>query len=235
MNEHSTAEQVKDDALFRFAEGFPTPQGGSGALARMVETVAGIRAYQRGIRYLEAQDAMLSVEQGFRCDGLMPVVTDYMTHVLAPTVEWRFRSGMEEELVKRYVESMDSEAPWGIQQLSEAVRDQVNRPALVNIEADGALMDARTTVRDEMGTPFSVTLLMLDMAVENMHEFSKAYQRQLFGEELNESLDLTPTFEMLTSMEAHPRAALPQNVRERAMQRQNAAPTQDDEIRQNQE
>ncbi|TBW57436.1 hypothetical protein EZI54_07190 [Marinobacter halodurans] len=203
------------ETLLKFPDGFPTA-GGAARSELITERVAAMRAYGRGIQQVDVSDASLSVEQAFRCDGLLPIVTDYLTHVLSPAMEWRFKSGREEKLVQQYLSSMTSDQPWTLSDLAESVRDQVNRPALYNKKDPRALMDAHTCVRTDSGIPLSVTWLMLDMAIEDIHQMSQEFQIRLSGESAPDTLDLTPTIEMLTNLEVSPRALLPEKVRERA-------------------
>ena len=213
-----TQEQDAIEGLFRFAQGFPTPDTAEQG-TRLIGSVAAMRAYERGILYVEIEDATLGVETAFSGDGILPVVSDYVTHILTPAIEWRFKSGLETQLVNQYISAMDPDQPWRIQDLAEAVRDQVNRPALVNVASEGGIMDVTTQLRDAPGIPVSVSLLMMDMAIENMQVLSMQYQQQLMGDALMDTLDITPTVNALADMEAHPRAEMPNDVRQRALAR----------------
>lgn len=205
--------------LFQFREGFPLGQVQGEQGEQLVEVVVTMSAYNRGILYVEAENATLGAEMAFKCDGLLPVVTDYLNHVLAPAVDWRFKSGLEKELVRQYMDAADGETPWSLREISDAVSRAANRPALANVADEQGLTSARTCVREQSGVPLSVTLLMVDLGLEHMHEMSQQYQLNLMGDPVPDTLDLTPTLQYLANMEVDPRATIPQDLKAKALQR----------------
>lgn len=199
-----------------FNDGFPNALSSYGARSiQVVEDALLLRAFDHGIQSVAVYEADLTPQQAFRSYGLMPVLVDYATHVIGRTMNWSFDSGLQERLLMEMLE--DSSKSMKLHDMMDLVRNKLSRPALYNRADPDALLDSRTSFRENAGIPISVTLLMMDLALETSHEISQQYHMNMTGDPQAETLDLTPTCDLLANLDyANPRVEIPRDLRLRA-------------------
>lgn len=205
-----------------FNDGFPNALSSYGTRSiQVVEDALLLRAFDHGIQSVAVYEADLKPQQAFRSFGLMPVLVDYATHVIGRTINWSFDSGLQEKILMEMLE--DSSKTMKLHDMMDLVRNKLSRPALYNRADPDALLDSRTAFRENAGIPISVTLLMMDLALETSHELSQQYHLNMTGDPQMETLDLTPTCDLLANLDyANPRVEIPRDLRLRANAVKNA-------------
>lgn len=193
-----------------FPTGFPLSLTRYQNPMQVVEDTLFMRACQLGILEIEVFDSDFSAQQGLRANTLMPVLVDYVTHVFGMKLQWEFQSAMQDQVMMEILEQNDQSQ--SIAELMKTVSERVNRPALYNKAHQGTLLNARTELREASGIPLSVTLMMMDMALETAHEMSMAYQQELIDDPRDEVLDLTPVIRLLQNIDAQPRVYVPETI-----------------------
>jgi hypothetical protein len=182
---------------------------------QVIEDTLFMRACQLGILEIEVFDTDFSAQQGLRSDGLMPILVDYVTHVYGTKLQWNFDSSLQDQVMVEILENNQTEL--AIADLMSEVSARVNRPALFNQSNDKALLNSQTQLREVTGMPFSVTLMMMDMALETAYEMSQSYQQKLVDDPREDVLDLTPVVELLQRMDAQPRVEIPETLDEQRL------------------
>ena len=104
-----------------------------------------------------------------------------------------------------------------IQNLMKQVSERVNRPAIYNQSDGKSLLKSKSELREVAGMPLSVTLLMMDMALETAYQMCQSYQQRLIDDPREDVLDLTPVVELLQRMDAQPRVDVPENLDNQSM------------------
>lgn len=196
-----------------FVNGFPMSLKGYQNPMEIIENTLFMRACQHGILQVELFDVGLTCQRALKADALLPVLTDYITHSFSRTLQWNFQTGLEDKIMLEFLENHTGEQ--SIADLLQEVAKKVNRPAIYNQAYAKGLLDARTELRETAGIPLSVTLLMLDLGLEASIEMSRAYQLEMTGDTMPETLDLTPVVRMLQHMEVQPRVEVPQDLAQR--------------------
>lgn len=195
--------------------GFPLSLNEFQNPVQVIEDTLLMRACQMGILEIEVFDTDFSAQQGLRADGLMPILVDYMTHVFGTKLQWDFDSSLQDQVMVEVLESNDNGLQ--IQDLMKQVSERVNRPAIYNQSDDKSLLKSKSELREVAGMPLSVTLLMMDMALETAYEMSQSYQQRLIDDPREDVLDLTPVVELLQRMDAQPRVEVPENLDNQSM------------------
>lgn len=180
---------------------------------QVVEDTLFMRACQLGILDIEVFDTDFSVQQGLRADGLMPILVDYVAHVFGTKLQWNFESSLQDQIMVEILESKEGDL--AISDLMQEVSARVNRPALYNRSDSKAILNSKSELREVTGMPFSVTLMMMDMALETAYEMSQSYQQTLINDPREDVLDLTPVVQLLQRMNAQPRVEIPETLNNR--------------------
>jgi hypothetical protein len=190
--------------------GFPVSVNQFKHPMQVIEDTLFMRACQLGILDIEVFDTDFSAQQGLRSDGLLPILVDYVTHVFGTKLQWDFDSSLQDQVMVEILENNNSEL--AIADLMREVSTRVNRPALYNQSNDKAVLNSQTQLREVTGMPLSVTLMMMDMALETAYEMSQSYQQKLVDDPREDVLDLTPVVELLQRMDAQPRIEVPETL-----------------------
>lgn len=208
--------EVAQSGRMTFENGFPNALAEHGLKSvQVVEDALLLRAFDQGIQSVAVYEADLTPQQAFRSHRLIPILVDYATHVIGRTLNWSFDSGLQERILMEMLE--DSGQTLKLHDMMDMVRNKLSRPALYNQADPDALLDSRTMFRENAGIPVSVSLLMLDLALETTHEISQQYHMNLTGDPQVETLDLTPTCDLLANLNyANPRVEIPKDLRLRA-------------------
>lgn len=196
-----------------FSDGFPLSLTGYENPMGIIENVLFMRACQHGILHVSVYESGLTCQRALKADAMIPILTDYITHAFGRTLQWDFQSGLEEKVMLEFLESHDGSQ--SIVDLMQAVAQKVNRPCLYNRAEPKGLLDARTELRESAGIPLSVTLLMLDLSLESAIEMSRAYQLEMTGDTMEDTLDLTPVVRLLQHMDVQPRIDVPGDLAKR--------------------
>ena len=197
-----------------FPEGFPLPfceQDDAQPMA-FFEGVMTLNAASKGVRYVDLFDATTSMRDGMRSDVFMPILVDYMTLVISPSLQLKYQTAFEENMMMSMLEKYSTEQP--LNEFLLKVSSKVNRPAIYNRSDNGSILGAKADFRKTSGTPSSVTLLMMDMALDDAIKLSIEHADDA---ELD-TLDLTPTVDLLSKMDVSPCVEVPQDVDERVRQ-----------------
>ena len=199
-----------------FKDGFPNALADYGPRSiEVLEDALLLRALDQGIQSVSIYEADLTPQQAFRSYGLMPVLVDYATHVIGRTINWSFDSDLQERLLLEMMENSSKQIK--LHDMMDLVKTKLSRPALYNRADPDALLDSRTAFRENAGIPISVTLLMMDLALETSQEISQQYHMNMTGDPQAETLDLTPTCDFLAGLDyANPRVEIPRDLRLRA-------------------
>jgi hypothetical protein len=199
-----------------FPNGFPLTIDGESNPTKTIEDALYIRACDHGILTVDLFDASLSARDAFRCTGLLPVLADYANHIIGRTLYMDFETEYQQSLINEVFEHQ----PEGVRinEISDAVKARSNRPALYNKANPYALLESAVAVREEGGTPLSVSLLMMDLALEAAIRESHVYQRQTLGDIIEDTLILTPVVHTLQRINAQPRIDIPPNLPARVEQ-----------------
>jgi hypothetical protein len=207
-----------------FKDGFPNSLESYGDRAiEVVEDTLLMRAFNHGIQSVSIFEADLTPQQAFRSFGMMPILVDYATHVLGRSLNWSFNSGLQEKVLMDILENSSKSIQ--MHDMMDLVNNKLSRPALYNRADPDALLDSRTAFRDKASIPVSVTILMMDMALETSHEISQQYHMNMTGDPQMETLDLTPVCDLLAKLDyANPRVEVPKDLMMRA-QAVKSAPT----------
>ncbi|EAZ98362.1 hypothetical protein [Marinobacter sp. ELB17] len=210
--QENTAVAITPEAL-PFPEGFPNPLLNTGTM-QIIEDALILRAHEQGITNICVHGATLPVTQGLRADALMPILTDYLTHTLYRQMNLLFDTDLMESLVVERLESMDPES-MTLNGLLETLERDIQRPLFYNAANENALLGFKTQVSTLATIPASVTLLLMDAAIESAHSLSQTHQLNLHGEPTLGDLDLTPVVESLEAQNVNPRVVVPQNLHAR--------------------
>lgn len=163
------------------------------------------RASNRGISEVAVKDANIPMPGAFRRDTLMPILVDYMNFVIHPQSDLKFESAMNDEVTSGVAASMASEQDrepevTDIESAGNLVSKHLSTTPLFNAASDEGGLGVESQLREYASTPLSVTLLMLDTALESAHTLSQRYQQSSMGITEAEVLDLTPVCDLLASM-----------------------------------
>src|SRR5690554_4440850 len=195
----------------KFPDGFPLTIGNTENPTQIIEDTLFIRACDQGILSVDLFDANLPARDAFKCSGLLPILGDYANHVIGRSLQFRFKTGYHESVMMDILE-MSGNDQLTLTEAMKAAALRANRPAFYNKADTHALLDSRLQVRETSGIPLSVSLLMMDLALEASRELSLHYQVSIHGEEMPETLDLTPTVNLLQNVNAQPRIQIPTNL-----------------------
>lgn len=191
-----------------FPEGFPLSIGEHENPMQIVEDTMFIRACDSGILHVDLYDASMPARDAFRCNGLLPVLVDYANHIIGRTLQLRFDTEYHETIAMDILEA-------GGESFTDAINAaalRANRPALYNRADSGALLESSMAMRENSGIPLSVSVLMLDMALEASKELSAKHQIDCYGETIDDTLELTPVVNLLQHVNAQPRIAIPPDL-----------------------
>lgn len=196
-----------------FPDGFPNPLLNPGQM-QIIEDALILRANEQGITNICVNGATMPINQGLRADGLMPILTDYLTHTLYRQMNLMFDTDLMETLVVERLENLDPET-MSLNGLLDTLERDIQRPLFYNAPASESLLGFKTQVSTLATIPASVTLLLMDAAIESAHSLSQTHQLNLHGEPTIGDLDLTPVVESLAAQNVNPRVAVPQNLHAR--------------------
>lgn len=203
-----------------FERGYPL-HGSPDHVVGIIESMMLTRAQARGIEFLAIGNANVPVAGAVRRDILLPVLIDYANFVIFPQTELRFDSELNDELTEsvasdvaatqdRAVTSKDREAA------QEMVDQVLRRTPVINVADEDAGLGVRGHLNRASGTPMSVSLLMLDTALESAHNLSQRHQQDTLGLADESVLDLTPIADLMNAMAVSEAVSgLPQNVQTR--------------------
>lgn len=163
------------------------------------------RGTDREINEVAVKDANIPMTGAFRRDTLMPVLVDYMNFVIHPQSDLKFESALNDELTAGVAASMASEESRepkaeDVLKADEMVTSHLSSTPLFNTASEQGALGVTSSMRQVASTPLSVTLLMLDTALESAHTLSQRYQQSSLGLAEPDVLDLTPVCELLASM-----------------------------------
>lgn len=195
----------------RFPDGFPLTIGDQENPIQIIEDTLFIRACDHGIQSVDLFDANLPARDAFKSAAFLPILGDYANHMIGRTLQLRFNTGYHESIMLEILEQSGGDQVT-LREAMNAAALRANRPALYNQANPKALLDSSLQVRHQAGTPLSVTLLMMDLALEASREYSLKYQVSIYGEEMPETLDLTPVVNVLQQVNAQPRIQIPANL-----------------------
>ncbi|KXS55574.1 MAG: hypothetical protein AWU57_23 [Marinobacter sp. T13-3] len=201
------------DATPPFPEGFPNPLAKPGQMA-IIEDALILRAHAQGITEVEVKGVSVPALQAFRCNGLLPILTDYLTHSLYRQMNLMFDTELMETLMTERLESMDMSAGDFISQMNQLEKD-IQRPLFFNEKDDNSMLGARTSVSTLATVPASVTVLLMDAAIESAHTLSQNEQLNFHGDPSPHILDLTPVVQSLEAQNVNPRVVVPENLHAR--------------------
>jgi len=208
--------KLNDDATddeAPFPEGFPNPLAKPGQM-QIIEDALILRAHAHGITEVSVNGASVPTLQAFRCNGLLPILTDYLTHSLYRQMNLMFDTELMESLMTERLETMDISGDNFISQMNQ-LEKEIQRPLFYNEADDDALLGARTSVSPLATIPASVTLLLMDAAIESAHTLSQNEQLNFHGEPIPDELDLTPVVQSLEAQNVNPRVVVPENLHAR--------------------
>lgn len=208
-----TAETEFETEALPFPNGFPNPLLERGKM-QIIEDALVLRANEQGISSISVNGASMPVAQGLRAEGLMPILTDYLTHTLYRQMNLTFDTDLMETLVTERLANLEDDNVSLAGLLDEVERD-IQRPLFYNAEHDDALLGVRTQVSTLATTPASVSVLLMDAAIESAHTLSQRHQLSMHGDVYAEELDLTPVVESLTMQNVNPRVVVPENLHAR--------------------
>lgn len=213
-------ETMTDSTALPFEKGYPINVSAHNFL-NTVESMLVTRASERGIVEVAIQDANVPLTGAMRQDMLLPVLTDYMNFVIHTQADLQFDSAIYDELtagVAADLATADQREPTvdDVGKADDLVGKILRRTPLINVKDEDAGLLARTRLNDVAGVPLSVTLLMLDTALESAHNLSMQHQQETMGVAESEVLDLTPVCSLLAAMNVSQHLnELPHNVHER--------------------
>lgn len=196
-----------------FPNGFPNPLLERGKL-QIIEDALVLRAHEQGIASISVDGASMPVGQGLRAEGLLPILTDYLTHTLYRQMNLTFDTDLMETLVTERLANLKDDEVSLVGLLNEVERD-IQRPLFYNAENEDALLGVRTQVSTLATTPASVSVLLMDAAIESAHTLSQRHQLSLYGDVYTEELDLTPVVDSLAMQNVNPRVVVPENLHAR--------------------
>lgn len=196
-----------------FPNGFPNPLLEHGRM-HIIEDALVLRATEQGIASVSVNGASMSIAQGLRADALMPILTDYLTHTLYRQMNLLFDTDLMETLVTERLETLDGESV-SLTGLLDTLERDIQRPLFYNASAEDALLGFKTQVSTLATIPASVSLLLMDAAIESAHTLSQRHQLNLYGQSSAEDLDLTPVVESLEMQNVNPRVVVPANLHAR--------------------
>lgn len=209
-----------DHANLPFPKGYPihlSPE----TFLETVESMMVTRAADRGILEVAIGDANVPLAGAMRRDILLPVLIDYANFVIQPQADLQFDSALNDELTSRVTEDLEaSSEPHNDPTIPEKAREMtkqiLGRTPLINVGDPKAGLKTRTALNKVSGIPASVTLLMLDTALESAHNLSMKHQQETSGLSEQEILDLTPVANLLASMNINEMLqSIPANVQKR--------------------
>lgn len=195
----------------KFPEGFPLTIGNSENPIQIIEDTLFIRACDHGILSVDLFDANLPARDAFKSDAFLPILGDYANHMIGRTMQLRFNTGYHESIMLDILDQSGGDQIT-LRDAMSAAALRANRPALYNRSDANALLDSRLDLRQQSGIPLSVTLLMMDLALEASIEYSLKHQQSIYGEEVTDTLDLTPVVNILQHVNAQPRIEIPKNL-----------------------
>ncbi|ONF42472.1 hypothetical protein BTO32_14760 [Marinobacter lutaoensis] len=205
------------------------------AFIATAEQMLRIRAANRGIREVAIKDANVPIAGAFRHDTLMPVMVDYMNAVILPHSELKFESAMNDEVTARVAAGMAAEQRRepevkDVLAASEMVSEHLTKTPLYNAESEAGGLGVETRLRTYASTPLSVTLLILDTALESAHTLSMRHQQSSLGIAEPDVLDLTPVCELLSALPVAERlVSIPERLQreiDRVLRSETAEPTE---------
>ena len=215
-----TDEAVMDETALPFKKGYPISVTAHQFLDT-VESMMITRASSRGIMEVAVQDANIPLSGAMRRDILLPALIDYTNFVIHPQADLQFDSALNDELVAGVAADLATEeerepTPADVISAGSMVNSVLRRTPLINVSDPYAGIGARTEMNSAAGMPLSVSLLMLDTALESAHNLSLKHQQETLGIAEPSVLDLTPVCNVLASMNVSEYInQIPSNVHER--------------------
>ncbi len=188
-----------------FPKGYPQPRTAD-AMVRLVELMLTERARDLGIQEVALGDANLPLDGAFRRDMLLPVLVDYANQVIFRQSELRFDSALTEELssgiAAEHAASENREPNAEDMKVADTVIEPVLKQSLLsNHEDRQAGLQVQTHATDLATMPISVSLLILDTALESAHHLSQTHQQNTLGHTERTVLDLSPTYDFLAQLD----------------------------------
>ncbi|OLF81965.1 hypothetical protein AWH63_10525 [Marinobacter sp. C18] len=215
-----TDESPSTQSGLPFAKGYPINVTAHQFL-ETAETMMVSRAASRGILEVAVEDANVPLAGAMRRDLLLPVLIDYTNYVIHPQADLQYDSALNDELIAGVaadLASKDNREPTidDVGNADAMAQSVLRRTPLINVRDDHAGIGARTEMNSVAGMPLSVSLLMLDTALESAHNLSLKHQQETLGVAEPEVLDLTPVCQLLASMNVSEHInQIPTNVHER--------------------
>lgn len=188
-----------------FPKGYPHP-GTANGMVRLVESMLTERARDLGIQEVALGDANLPLDGAFRRDMLLPVLVDYANQVIFRQSELKFESALTDELstgiAAEHAASEDREPTEDDLEVADTVIEPILKQSLFsNHEDRQAGLQVRTHATDFATMPVSVSLLIMDTALESAYHLSQSHQQNTLGHTEREVLDLSPTYDFLTQLQ----------------------------------
>lgn len=231
-----------DESVSRpFPDGFPV-SGEPGTLLSLLEDVLRQRAMERGITDVALSDAKVPVTGALDRNTLLPVLVDYANHIIFTQTELTFDSEFMDSMVMATMSDPESpEASTMDEARSRALEAQahtvseVQSPLFYNANSGQAALGYAVRESRTATIPASVSILMMDTALEMAHEASIRGQTSSTGLSSDHTLDLTFVADMLSELNVKDRVVVPRalhNALEKRSSEQTAMPiTHDDPIR----
>src|SRR5680860_92061 len=204
MADTMTDEAVMEETGLSFQKGYPINVTAHQFLDT-AESMMITRASSRGIMEVAVQDANIPLSGAMRRDILLPVLIDYTNFVIHPQADLQYDSALNDELVAGVASDLATEQDReptsdDVGEADAMVLAVLRRTPLINVKDNDAGIGVRTQMNDVAGMPLSVSLLMLDTALESAHNLSLKHQQETLGVAEPEVLDLTPVCNLLASM-----------------------------------
>lgn len=196
-----------------FPNGFPNPLLERGKV-QILEDALILRAHEQGIMSVSVNGASVPATQGLRANSMLPILTDHLTHTIYRQMNLMFDTDLMETLVvERLGEAENTNV--SLTELMDDLERDVQRPLFYNAPSEDGLLGYRTKVSTLATIPTSVTVLLMDAAIESAHTLSQRHQLNLYGESHPDDLDLTPVVESLELQNVNPRVVVPENLNAR--------------------
>lgn len=198
-----------------FEKGFPVADDACQHLD-LLESVLTQRAIARGITDVALSDAQISVDAAMSRTTLLPVLVDYANHMIFQQSELSFDSKMMDDLmVATLNDEQTPKAETGEQALEQAsdierhVKTEVQSPLFYNREDANAPLGFRVDTAKIATIPVSVSLLLMDTALESAHQMSVQEQTASDGANQSHILDLTYVTDYLSRLDIQDRVIAP--------------------------
>lgn len=217
-----------------FPEGFPDAGYGENLLD-LLESVMIQRAMSRGITDVALSDAQIPVDTAMSRDTLLPVLVDYTNHMLFEQSELLFDSQMMDALMVAAMNDPENPAVSSFEQavadtaaVERHVKSSVQSPLFYNRESPQAALGFEVHMAKVRTIPVSVSLLLMDTALESAHQMSIQEQTATDGLSQSHILDLTYVTNYLGRLDVQNRVIAPAALHSRleAMANSHAMPTE---------